>query len=546
MDLFRFLVERSRSSQRAIAWLIVISGLSSGLLLGVVNATAERAVEGGMQLHLVLLFALVLALNTVTKRAALKRASVAAEQAIRDIRVKLSDRVRRSELQFIESIGRSEIYARLTQDTSSVSQAMPIVFNGYQSAVVIFAGLAYMATISVEAFILTALGLGIGAWAFLNAHKRSLAEILQALAKETEFFDSLGHLLDGIKEIKLSRRKNEGVFRRISVVAEETRHLIVGTVLRYVNHVVVLQLLIFCVIALLIFVLPSFEYLDGQQVLKLTATMLFLIGPIEITLYAWHAQTKAKAALSGIVRLEAQLAAAGDNSTSAAVSDEKTDLWRNFRRIDLSQVTFSYPDPAHPFQVGPVDLSIVRGETTFIVGGNGCGKSTLLKLLTGLYHPVGGHIVIDGQAIGPDDYQGYRELFSAIFADFHLFDELYDLDAVDAERVNELLRRMGLADKTEYRDGRFTTLDLSTGQRKRLALVAAILEDRPIYIFDEWAADQDPEFRVQFYDAILPELRARGKTVIAVTHDDRYFARCDQLAKMDYGQIARIERPSGG
>lgn len=202
-----------------------------------------------------------------------------------------------------------------------------------------------------------------------------------------------------------------------------------------------------------------------------------------------------------IVRLEAQLSATGDNSVSPAISDEKTDLWRSFRRNELSRVTFRYPDPSHPFQVGPLDLSIVRGETSFIVGSNGCSKSTLLNLLTGLYHPVSSHIAVDGQTIGPDDYQGYLELFSAIFADFHLFDELYD---VDAERVSEWLRRIGLANKTAYRDGQFTTLDLSTGQRKRLALVAAILEDRPIYIFDEWAADHDPEFRVQFYDAMLP------------------------------------------
>lgn len=280
MDLFRFLVDRRRSSQRAIAWLIVISGLSRGLLLGVVNATAERAVEGGLQLHLVLLFAAVLALNIITKWAALKRASVAAEEAIRDIRVKLTDRVRSSELQFIDSIGRSEVYARMTKDTIFVSQAMPIVFNGFQSAVVIAAGLGYMATISIESFIFTVLSLGIGAWAFVNAHKSSLVEIIQALAKETGLFYSLAHILEGFKEVKLSRRKNYGVFRRIQIVAEETCHLVVGTVLRYVNHVVILQLLIFSVIALLVFVLPSLEYLDGQQVLKLTATMLFLIGPI--------------------------------------------------------------------------------------------------------------------------------------------------------------------------------------------------------------------------------------------------------------------------
>ena len=88
-----------------------------------------------------------------------------------------------------------------------------------------------------------------------------------------------------------------------------------------------------------------------------------------------------------------------------------------------------------------------------------------------------------------------------------------------------------------YADGRFSTLDLSTGQRKRLAMVAALLDDKPIYIFDEWAADQDPGFRRYFYEGLLGELKARGKTVLAVTHDDRYFGVADRVVKRGEGGV---------
>jgi putative ATP-binding cassette transporter len=539
-----FLTQRSRTSSRAVVVLIIISGLASGLLLGVVNTAAEHAANGIVQLHLVALFAAVLTLFVIAKRAALSRASVAAEAAIRDIRIDLSEKIRRSELLSIEGIGRSEIYARLTQDTSTISQSMPVIFNGYQSAVVVASGLLYMLWTSLGAFLLTATFLALGAWVHLTQQRRTVADLMQAVGKETQFFESLSHLLGGFKEIRLNRRKNDDVFAQVRTVSEETEHLMSRTVVRYIGQLVVTQLLIYLVIAILVFVLPTLEFSQPETVLKLTATILFMVGPLEILIFAHHTQSKAKVALGSIESLEKKLASATTVDDNATAAD--TARFAAFQRIELKGVVFRYPDQEHRFQVGPLDLTIARGETTFIVGGNGCGKSTLLKVLTGLYQPVSGLLLVDGTPLAASAYPAYRELFSCIFADFHLFDRLYGMSGVDPTQVQALIARMGLADKTDFRDGRFTNLDLSTGQRKRLALVAALIEDRPIYVFDEWAADQDPEFRKRYYEEFLPELKRQGKTVIAVSHDDRYFDRCDQLLKMDYGTIAFRERPTAG
>ena len=158
-------------------------------------------------------------------------------------------------------------------------------------------------------------------------------------------------------------------------------------------------------------------------------------------------------------------------------------------------------------------------------------------MLTGLYHAREGAISVDRAAIGPGDASWYRSHFSAIFSDYHLFEELYGLEQVGQQRVDDLLRQMGLDQKTAFVNGRFTTVDLSAGQKKRLALVVTLLEDRPIIVFDEWAADQDPAFRRHFYEEVLPSLRSQGKTIVAVTHDDRYFQTADRVLKMDYGQF---------
>jgi putative ATP-binding cassette transporter len=174
----------------------------------------------------------------------------------------------------------------------------------------------------------------------------------------------------------------------------------------------------------------------------------------------------------------------------------------------------------------------------FIVGGNGAGKSTLLKLLTGLYHPEQGALLLDGRVLAAEDYPAYRSLFTSVFTDFHLFDRLYGLDDLDPATVNHWLRVLEMDHKTRYADGGFTNLDLSTGQKKRLAFIAAVLKNRPICVFDELAADQDPAFRQRFYEEILPGLKAQGRTLVCVSHDDRYFHVADRVLTMRDGRLA--------
>ena len=183
---------------------------------------------------------------------------------------------------------------------------------------------------------------------------------------------------------------------------------------------------------------------------------------------------------------------------------------------------------------------MVPGTITFLAGGNGSGKSTLLKLVTGLYPLSAGRLLLDGTEA---DGGTVRELFSGVFTDFHLFDRLYGADQIDPARMEGLLHGLGLAGKTRLFDGAFTTTDLSTGQRKRLALLIAILEDRPVYVFDEWAADQDPAFRRLFYKTLLPGLKLAGKAIIAATHDDRYFDLCDRLIIMEGGRMVTPAAP---
>ncbi|HIG17002.1 MAG TPA: ATP-binding cassette domain-containing protein, partial [Candidatus Handelsmanbacteria bacterium] len=212
-------------------------------------------------------------------------------------------------------------------------------------------------------------------------------------------------------------------------------------------------------------------------------------------------------------------------------------------KITVTGIEFAYQNKSagEQFKIGPLSFDINAGEVLFIVGGNGSGKSTLLKVISTLYQPQQGTIKIDDLTVDDDAIDAYRELFSIIFSDFHLFGKLYGLRHVQPERVNELLGRMQLDGKTTFADECFTSLELSTGQRKRMALAVALMEDKQIYLFDEWAAEQDPEFRSYFYEHLLSELKRNGKTVIAVSHDDRYFHHADRVLKMELGSFVSDE-----
>jgi len=214
----------------------------------------------------------------------------------------------------------------------------------------------------------------------------------------------------------------------------------------------------------------------------------------------------------------------GASSSSGAYADEST-------RTDA-------------FTVGPIDLTVNPGEIVFLTGGNGSGKTTLAKLILGLYWPDGGKIRVDGRPVAAEEKDDYRQLFSVVFSDSFVFESLLgiDIDAVDAA-ARRYLRRLQIDHKVTIQNGTLSTTDLSTGQRKRLALLTAYLEDRPVYVFDEWAADQDPEFKSFFYRDILPGLKARGKSVIAISHDDRYFSCADRVVTLENGH--RVHDVSG-
>jgi putative ATP-binding cassette transporter len=290
------------------------------------------------------------------------------------------------------------------------------------------------------------------------------------------------------------------------------------------------------------FILPQYLTAHGVLVFQLIPTLLFCMGPLAKIVAQSPLFIQADVGLRAIADIERQLDAGG--AVSPAEARAMGGACRGFREIAYRGLTYTHGrnHDGAGFRVGPLDLVVHAGETLFLVGGNGSGKSTTLRLLTGLYPADDGVIEIDGRPLEERAVAGLREQFSAVFADFHLFDRLYGIEDADPAEVQRMILEMGLAHKVRFENGRFTQISLSTGQRKRLALIAALLEDRPIYVFDEWSAEQDVLFRKYFYTKILADLKAKGKTIIAVTHDERYWHVADRVVRLDLGAVL-WERP---
>ncbi len=309
------------------------------------------------------------------------------------------------------------------------------------------------------------------------------------------------------------------------------------------HHFIFSQSTFYMLLATMVFILPNFSDNYGDAVIKTTTAVLFLIGPISSLVGSVPLFSTANIAIDNIQKLEAEL----DEHVAVEKVTEKNTIAQteldNFSKIVFDNVVFSYPQQYddQQFSIGPINLTINRGDIIFIAGGNGSGKSTLIKLLTGLYYPSNGSIKIDKTVIGHNNGQQYQDLMACVFTEYHLFKVAYGLRHVPAETVDALISYLELEEKVSLSDDEFSTIELSAGQKKRIALLVSLMEDRPVYIFDEWAADQDPEFRRKFYHEILPDLKKQNKTVIAITHDDRYFDCADYLIRIDEGKVVSIE-----
>jgi putative pyoverdin transport system ATP-binding/permease protein len=540
--IIAFLQRETHALDRKLIVLTGASGIANAMNLAVINAAVDALKGGGPSWRHFVLFGLNITLFVYSLRYILYESTRIAEAAICSVRLRLADKIRRCDLQALESIGEGDIHARISRDTLAIAQAARPLFAAAQGVVMVLFTMAYITAVSPVAMLLCLILIGGGAAKYLRDRKAYDKGLQDASKQEDELFESLDGLLKGFKELRINKLKSDDVFAEFESTATRVQQVRTRVNVLFSNNIVFVEMFFVILLGAIAFVLPVLATSFSGSATKIVAAVLFFFGPLSNVVVMIPVLSQVNVIVDNLQRLETKL----DEALAKSAGQETTPLvdLSAFKAIRLDGLCFTYRDPDgnSTFQVGPIDGEIRRGEILFLVGGNGSGKTTFLKLFTQLYSPDQGVIRVDDVEVGPANIQSYRNLFSAIFSDFHLFDKLHGLRDASPARVDELLRLMEISNKTAYRDGRFTTTHLSTGQRKRLALVVSYLEDKPVYVFDEVAADQDPQFRRYFYETLLLEMKSAGKTVVVVSHDDRYFHVGDRVLQMDYGKLIDLPR----
>jgi len=509
-----------------------LGGISTAAILGAINS----GLQNGSTLWAATLFIVALFLFIKTQSYVTITTTAEIEAIIHKVRIRLMDQIRHSELLSIEDIGRARIVAAITSDTAVLTQASNMLAFTVQGAVLIVFVAIYVAFLSVAAILTTIVVVSIAAVIFHQKNRRLVSEKQRAAAWERRLFDRLTDFLDGFKEVRLNSARSADLFADAVDVSRTAANIKINTQAETFRMIVTSQISMYVLLGAVVFVAPQFsETLGGAALTKTTTALMFIVGACFGLVQSIPILLNANASADRLVQLENTLRA-------TAAQPREIPTVKHFDKIEMRNISFRYVDKFSEaaFKIGPIDFTLQPGELVFITGGNGSGKSTFLRVLSGLYPADSGEIILNGRHIDNSTRDEYRALMSAIFFDYHLFRRLYGVPDPDPGEVNRLLGLFRLSEKTGLVEGEFRTLELSGGQRRRLALIVSLLEKRPILLLDEWTAEQDPEFRRKFYDELLPDLMKAGATVVVITHDDRYLDELDLPARrirMDEGKI---------
>lgn len=540
MKLLRFLLRCSKNIRHARVILVlvimagIIGGASTTAFLAVINtAITNRTASWTNVLLSFIAIALVGIACRVASQMLLTRFTIG---AVFELRMQLCRQILAVPYRKLEESGSHRLFAALTEDLPTIIGALTSIPVLCTQVAIVVCSAIYLAWLSWPVFLVLAIFMGVGTFLYQMATKRGLRHLKIAREEWTELLRHFRGLIDGTKELKLHReRRIDFLSRSLGATSASLRHHRIKSSNTFIFADFWVQIVVTSVLGLLLFGLPAIRSLDVHVLTGYTLVFFYMLGPIQGVLGSLPGLGQANIAVTKVEELGLLLA----SNASEADSIPARDRTSNWKRLELVGVTHSYHREREDgsFILGPINVTIHPQELVFITGGNGSGKTTLVKLLAGLYHPEAGEIRLNDEVITAKNRDNYRQHFSVVFSDFYLFDSFFGMISpdLDAQALDYLIQ-LQLDHKVQVTDGKLSTTELSQGQRKRLALLTAYLEDRSIYVFDEWAADQDPQFKEIFYYQLLPDLKARGKTVIVISHDDRYFHVADRIIKLDYGK----------
>ncbi|KGA24969.1 multidrug transporter membrane component/ATP-binding component [Pectobacterium brasiliense] len=530
MELLRIVYQQYRWPFLAV---ILLSLLSAALGIGLIAFINLQLIETVNQSLSVLpqFLGLLLLLMGVTLVSQLALTTLGHHFVYR-LRGQFIKRILDTNIARIEQIGSAQLLASLSSDIRNITIAFVRLPELIQGIVLTIGSAAYLAWLSPKMLVVTSVWIAITLWGGFMLVSRVYRHLTQVREAEDRLQKDYETVINGRKELMLNRERAQKLYEDIyQANAQDYRQNVIRADTFHLSAVNWSNIMMLGVIGAVFFMANNLGWADTNVAATYSLTLLFLRTPMLQAVGALPTLLSAQVAFNKLKRFDL---ADYQEPFSAAVAPA------DWHTLELRDVVFRYDDSG--FEVGPINLVIKRGELVFLIGGNGSGKSTLAMLLTGLYIPVSGSLLLDNRPVTAETREDYQKLFSAIFTDFHLFGQMMGPHGTepDTALVDSWLDRLNMRHKLTLENHQVMNLQLSQGQRKRVALLLAVAEQRDILLLDEWAADQDPQFRRVFYLELLPQLRALGKTIVAISHDDHYFEHADRLLEMHQGTLSEL------
>ncbi len=514
-----------------VAGLALVAGLSRNLVMLIVNEAAAAPIDQALSKWLPLF---ILAFVIVVGSSFLYQVitTVATTHVINNVRLKLIARILKAQPSFLDKREHGALYHIMTTDVSIVAGFTNTVLNLLPSFIFLAMAIPQLFSYSVIAGCFVVLVMIGGALAY-HLQQTAMATLnADARALEVTYFERVSEMLRGFRELRLHHNRRQSFSVDVSQVLAMLRRLQIKVTQVYETAESAVIGLKFLLFGGIVFLVPYLVQTDPVVTLQIIVFVVYSLNPFEQIITSYPS---AIGAIVAYVRIGDLV---NDLEPFDRIPDRPVETAIPFSKITLRNIHAKYDSrESSSFELGPLDFELKRGEVVFLVGSNGSGKTTFMNVLAGLLDPMSGTIEVDGVALKPEDMNEYRAQFSAIFTTFHVFRQLYGLEGTSAELADETVERVRLSGITSIRSEGISRLDLSAGQRRRLALAIALLEDRNVMILDEFVADQDPEQREYFFGTLLPWLKSRGKTLVISTHDLHWLPYCDRVLTFQNGKV---------
>ena len=533
MSIFLFLGRRSWALGIAALAASAASGAAAASLIVLINtALGQPALPDA---SLAWGFAGLVVARVLSATTAHMLLSHFAQRVLAGLSLDLSRRLLAVPLPSLEAIGMPRILLTLTDDVAVITWAIQSLPTLAINLAILGGCTVYLGWLSWSTFLGLAGVVALGTVTFLLLLRLARRHWQRAWQHRERLLGHFRSLIEGVKELKLHAPRREAFLAGpLTDTVEGIRRESLRGASRQALAGAWSQALFLGLVGILLFALPSLRDGHREALTGYLLVMIYMMSPIWSVIDTWPTIARGNLAIERLAELTSAV-----DARSVPVGTAQA-AHRGWERLELKGVVFAYPaeDNGRPFQLGPLDFSLRPGEIVFVAGGNGSGKSTFAKVLTGLYPAAEGELRLDGQLVTEATREWYQAHISAIFSDVHLFDQLLGFGGPDLDgRARHHLARLELEDTVRVEHGVFSTTALSSGQRKRLALLSVLLDDRPIVLLDEWATDQDPLFREFFYTVLLPELKHQGRAVVVISHDDRFYGLGDRTVRLEDGQV---------